>query len=144
MYDNMYGYGDMYGNGYARSPYGSYSEPQQRRQPPIDAVIRVNGLEGARMYNMPANSKVPLFNANEDVFYIKTTDGAGFPELKAYAFHEVPLDKVRTEYVTRDEFDQYKDIILELKELLENAKQPVREQSKREPIYAESGQSNVT
>ena len=40
-------------------------------------IVRVNGIQGAQAYQTGANSSVALFDANEDFFYIKTTDGAG-------------------------------------------------------------------
>lgn len=39
-------------------------------------LTRVTGLEGAKAYQMPANSTVALFDNNDDLMYIKTTDGA--------------------------------------------------------------------
>lgn len=39
-------------------------------------LTRVTGLEGAKAYQMPPNSTVALFDNNDDLMYIKTTDGA--------------------------------------------------------------------
>lgn len=52
---------------------------QQQEQP--QNLIRVNGLEGAKAYQMSANSTVALFDANNDLMYVKSTDGAGFPSI---------------------------------------------------------------
>ena len=41
-------------------------------------LIRVTGMDGAKAYQMPPNSVVPLFDADNDIMYIKSTDGAGF------------------------------------------------------------------
>ena len=49
-------------------------QPQEQTQ----SLIRVNGIDGAKAYQMPANSTVALFDSNEDVMYVKSTDGAGF------------------------------------------------------------------
>lgn len=38
---------------------------------------------------MPPNSVVPLFDADNDIMYIKSTDGAGFPTIRAFAFQPV-------------------------------------------------------
>lgn len=43
------------------------------------------------MYQLPPNSSMPLFDGNEDVFYVKTTDGAGFPTIRTFRF--VPVDE---------------------------------------------------
>ncbi len=69
-------------------------------------LIRVTGMDGAKAYQMPPNSVVPLFDADNDVMYVKSTDGAGFPTIRAFAFQPVE-DKPEPvqQYVTRDEFD---------------------------------------
>lgn len=55
---------------------------------PYQNVVRVTGLEGARAYPMQPNSSVALFDDNEDVFYFKTTDGAGYPSIRIFDFTE--------------------------------------------------------
>lgn len=63
-------------------------------------------MDGAKAYQMPPNSVVPLFDADNDIVYVKSTDGAGFPTIRAFAFQPVEdkPEPVR-QYVTRDEFD---------------------------------------
>ncbi len=85
-------------------------------------LIRVNGIEGAKAYQMSANSIVSLFDANEDIMYIKSTDGAGFPSIRTFSFTEVkeenkPTQKV--DYISREEFEEFK------KELMNNGKQSI-------------------
>lgn len=89
-------------------------------------LIRVTGMDGAKAYQMPPNSVVPLFDADNDIVYVKSTDGAGFPTIRAFAFQPVE-DKPEPvpQYVTRDEFN---DTLAKLKEAIGNGKQPVREQ----------------
>ena len=38
---------------------------------------------------MPPDSVVPLFDADNDIMYIKSTDGAGFPTIRAFAFQPI-------------------------------------------------------
>ena len=79
--------------------------PQQGGQ-----IIRVNGENGARAFSMPPNSAAILLDENMDVFYLKSTDGAGYPTINAYEFK--PLQKAApvptADYVTRAEFDELK------------------------------------
>lgn len=42
---------------------------------------------------MSANSTVALFDSNEDIMYIKTTDGAGFPSIRTFNFAENELKR---------------------------------------------------
>jgi hypothetical protein len=50
-------------------------------QQPIHGFVYVTGIDGAKAYQMPPNSEMPLFDDSGDVLYIKTTDGAGFPTI---------------------------------------------------------------
>ena len=113
--------------GFYQSPYtqpaqNPYMDRLAQMQPPQprDGLIRVTGMEGARAYQMPPNSAVALFDGGQDVFYVKTTDGSGFPPIRAYSFQ--PMEQAQamgsSEYVTRAEFDQ-------LKEMIVHGKQPV-------------------
>ena len=57
---------------------GTYQMVQQS----IHGFVYVKGLEGAKAYQMPPNSEMPLFDStNDGVMFIKTTDGAGFPTI---------------------------------------------------------------
>ena len=106
----------------AQNPYMDRLAQMQQTQPqqPRDGLIRVTGMDGARAYQMPPNSAVALFDGGQDVFYVKTTDGAGFPTIRAYSFQ--PMEQAQamgaSEYVTRAEFEQ-------LKEMIVHGKQPV-------------------
>lgn len=85
-------------------------------------LIRVNGIDGAKTYQMPANSTVALFDSNEDIMYIKTTDGAGFPSIRTFNFVEIKQNEkssVNQDYISRQEFEEFK------KELMNNGKQSI-------------------
>lgn len=84
----------------------------QMAQPPVHGFIHVTGLDGAKAYPMPPNSEVPLFDSTDDVLYIKTTDGAGFPTIRVCDVYERGTsDGDQVEYVTRDELDRtYRDL----------------------------------
>lgn len=102
----------------AQQLMGSY---QQRVAP--QQLIRVTGMDGAKAYQMGPNSCVPLFDSDNDIMYIKSTDGAGFPTVRAFSFApiEEPREQAR-DYVTREELDEFERSI---REMVENGKQPV-------------------
>ena len=117
-----------------QNPYASlmpqqnqYYNPQMNNQqflPQIQTqnLIRVNGIEGAKAYQMSANSIVSLFDANDDIMYIKSTDGAGFPSIRTFSFTEVKEENKPTQqvdYISREEFEEFK------KELMNNGKQSI-------------------
>ena len=109
--------------------FNNYNQFQpQLNQPQISTqnLIRVNGIDGAKAYQMPANSTVALFDNNEDIMYIKTTDGAGFPAIRTFTFNEVvantnPIQDT-ADYVTRDEFNKLKEELLNGKQSISRSK----------------------
>ena len=55
------------------SPFNQFQNYSIRQE----SITRVTGEEGAKAYQMAPNSSAALFDGNEDIFYLKTTDGAG-------------------------------------------------------------------
>jgi type II secretory pathway predicted ATPase ExeA len=123
MYGNQQ---PVYGNPYqmqyqqAQAPARSYYQPMAAI-PQQTGLIQVTGMEGAKAYPLAPNSVAALFDADRDVMYIKRTDAGGYPTIQAYQFSPVQeaAPSAQPEYVTRQEFD-------ELKEMIANGKQPVR------------------
>lgn len=109
-------YGNPYPQRYPQQPMqGYYQQPMaaihQQQVQPVD-LIRVTGIEGARAYPVTPNSTVPLFDADRDVLYVKSTDAGGFPTIRAFAF--APLQDTQQqqpEYVTRQEFEELRAMI---------------------------------
>lgn len=96
---------------------------QQPQQPQGQQLIRVTGIEGAKAYQMGPNSVVPLFDADNDLMYVKSTDGAGFPTIRTFAF--TPVEQAtspQTDYVTRAELDS---ALASIREMISSAEQPV-------------------
>ena len=94
--------------------------PSLMQQQPVHGFVYVTGLDGAKAYQMPPNSEMPLFDSTGDIMYIKTTDGAGFPTIKVCKVKEMQLaqDAEATEYVTRDELDRiYSDLSAQVEQL---------------------------
>lgn len=116
-----------------QNPYANLLTQNQYYNPPMNNqqifpqeqtqnLIRVNGIDGAKTYQMPANSTVALFDSNEDIMYIKTTDGAGFPSIRTFNFVEIKQNEKSSgsqDYISRQEFEEFK------KELMNNGKQSI-------------------
>ena len=64
---------------YNYQPYQSYI-PQQRCE-----VVKVNGRNGAEMYQMAPNSSILLLDETAPIVWLKTTDGAGYPTITPYS-----------------------------------------------------------
>lgn len=104
-----------------------YNQPQNNQQffqqEPCQNLIRVNGIDGAKAYQMPANSTVALFDSNNDIMYVKSTDGAGFPSIRTFSFTETKEEAKQVEnidYISRKEFEDFK------KEMMNNGKQSIQ------------------
>lgn len=91
--------------------YNGWQYPQPSptyRQQPVNNLIRVTGIEGAKAYQLPPNSDAVLFDGNDAVFYVKTTDGAGFPTIRKFVFEESSIETVSqdtTQFISRNEFN---------------------------------------
>lgn len=108
------------------SPYSPYMGqnqlyPQYNMQNQLQSnlgvsqsLTRVNGIDGAKAYQMPPNSTAALFDANDDIMYIKVTDGAGFGNIRKFRFVEMQDNQTppTADYVSRDEFNQFKQEVL--------------------------------
>lgn len=62
---------------------------QPTRTQPVSGLVGVTGIEGAKAYQLPPNSKMPLFDNDADILYLKTTDSAGYPTIKAFKFEPI-------------------------------------------------------
>ena len=83
---------------------------------------KVNGFDSARQYPMPPNSRVALFDINDDILYIKETDASGFPTIRRFRFHEeieTPNSTVEEgKYVTVEEFNKFKEELINGQQLV--------------------------
>lgn len=94
----MPGYNYPYNaNPYMQMPY------QQPYQQPINGLTQVVGIDGAKAYQIPPNSRVPLFDSNEDIFYVKSSDNEGKSTIRIFKFEEVKNDDPATNFATKDD-----------------------------------------
>ena len=77
-------------------------------------LIKVNGLDSAKAYPTVANSTIALFDANDDIMYIKSTDASNFPTIRRFRFVEEtePANEDTEKYVTVEEFNKFKEELL--------------------------------
>lgn len=110
----------------------SLPQPQQNNQ----GLIWVSGEVGAKSYLVAPNTTVMLMDSEQSVFYIKSTDGAGMPTIRAYEYkertetHENTRERLEQkdlseQYVTRDEYksliEKYEELSKELKSATQNS-----------------------
>lgn len=107
-----------------RQNFQQMQQPQMTMMQPPMSLIRVTGIDGAKAFQMPANSVAALFDGGEDVFYIKSTDGAGFPTIKAFSFSPIEARTTQAEFVTRQEFEELKGMIANGKQYIQRPAEP--------------------
>lgn len=82
--------------------------------------IQVNGLQGAKEHQVPANSTHWLMDSTEDAFYVKASDEFGVTKsFKGYRFAEIPQQELSgvpeqvdmSKYVSKEEFDELKAML---------------------------------
>jgi len=77
----MYEYGNSLYNPMV-NPYLGMQRPYQ--QQPKQEVVKVNGENGARAYQMPANSSALLLDESGVIVWLVTTDGAGYKSVAPF------------------------------------------------------------
>jgi len=85
--------------------------PYQRYLPTNNGIIWVQGVEGAKAYQLMPNSNTVLLDSeNEGLFYIKTSDNVGMCNLRIFHYEEVtekPAPQIDTsQFVTKAELQE--------------------------------------
>ena len=95
----------------------NYQNPYLNSRPAYtqnNGILWVQGVEGAKGYQMSPNSILLLMDSeNDGVFYIKSTDNIGMSSLRTFKYTEVNTAEVGavplpdlSEYVKKDELQE--------------------------------------
>lgn len=103
-------------------PYMNY-QPQRYGQQ-NNGIVWVQGIEGAKAYQLMPNSNVMLLDSeNEGIFYIKLSDNVGMCTLRSFRYTEITNEQPKqtsvdlSAYVTKAELE---NAVKELKEIIQN------------------------
>ena len=114
--------------------YLNYQRPQ------TNGINWVQGIEGAKAYQMmPSSNTILLDSENDGIFYIKVSDNVGMCNLRTFRYEEIgeqPKSSAPVNldnYVTRDELTK---VINDLKGAMTNGKQSVQS-TKQKSIISE-------
>ena len=86
-------------------------------------ITFVNGIEGAKAYQLSSNSSALLMDFDNSKFYVKTTDSFGIPKVSSYSFvedenfnnqNQEPQNTVKTDQPSKEYFN---GILLKISEL---------------------------
>lgn len=101
----------------------------------------VQGLAGAKAWNLPLpNQQVVLFDSEDSMFYLKSTNANGMPSLVGFKYEQVDLDNPNngstpdmSDYVTYQAIDELID--QKLQYLLAANQQPINDQEDNTKPY---------
>lgn len=85
---------------------------------PTQKITEVNGVNGASAYPLAPNSSVLLLDNNLPMLYVKTTDGAGYPTIKAFDITEHKEDD------TQFDFKSFENRLKKVEERLDEQSTP--------------------
>lgn len=89
-----------------------YSNPYQQYYHSNNGINWVQGIEGAKAYQLQPNSNVMLMDSeNEETFYIKTSDNVGMCNLRIFKYKEIMPQ-------TNDDFVRKSDLRTEVENLV--------------------------
>lgn len=120
---NNYPYGNVYQP--FTYPYGNMNyqgnnnqqiNNQQMQQPQMNQYAFVNGIEGAKSFQMQPNQTILLMDSDRPVCYMKTTNNIGQASLRYFKLTEVnenelkddtqpQTNNVNNDYVLKADFD---------------------------------------
>ena len=106
-----------YNNGYGYNPY-----QQQYKQ-----YAFVNGIEGAKAFQVMPNQTMLLMDCDKPIVFMKTTDGVGKASIRYFKLVEVSEQELRNanqvqqnqDYVLKSDFDA---LVKRIDELTNNTK----------------------
>lgn len=89
-YPAVSSYGQIAGNLYNQQPNNYYQNFQQQSQnfSQQTNITFVNGIEGAKAFQMSPNSSALLMDSDNSKFYVKSTDNLGVAKICSYTFIE--------------------------------------------------------
>ena len=128
MVNQFQGFGGVPYNNYGLGTYNQNIAftPKPAFDPSLpsgDCLQKVNGQESAVNYRMNPNSRAALFDANADIFYIVTSDASGMNTVQAFSFAPYkPAESKSEQFVTKEEFDKFKEEILDGKHFIRESK----------------------
>lgn len=72
-----------YGTGLYQPYYPQYQQPAQNQQPEQNGMIWIQGgINGAKNYIVAPNVTIPLWDSEEPIIYLKSSDSTGRPTIK--------------------------------------------------------------
>ena len=120
-----------------------YSYNQMYQRPQTNGITWVQGIEGAKAFQMAPNSNTILMDSeNDGRFYIKVSDNVGMCNLRTFSYKEVTESHTpqidMSNYVTRQELEDALRSIKNEPTVSTNAKSASTKQSNQQSATTKS------
>lgn len=88
------------------NPYGNYQPNNYYQQPRTNGnLIFVNGMEGAKSYQIQPNQMVMLLDSDNPIIYKKTANAYGQATIEPFELVPIQEHKQEEKYVLRTDFE---------------------------------------
>ena len=118
----------------------NFSQPQRYLPQQNNNITWVQGVEGAKAYQLMPNSNTVLMDSeNEGIFYIKVSDNVGMCNLRVFKYEEInntptPQTIDTSQFVTKDELEK---ALASLKGGMKNEQPVSATKQKSKPLITE-------
>lgn len=101
--------------------YGNYTNQKLIILPGADVLetLKVKGIDGAKAFTTQPNTRVPLFDSEDDYIYLVTTDENGNKkDITRIRFEISPIPKPEEIFASKDDLNQLKGDIANVEQLV--------------------------
>lgn len=114
-------------NSYTANMYQQNQQYQNTNLQTDTNITFVNGIEGAKAFQLRPNQSVILMDSDNSKFYVKSTDNLGVAKISSYSFVEddvygnknsIPANTAEFRKITDDEYNAVLNKISELESKL--------------------------
>ena len=124
-YSAVSSYGQIAGQLGNQQPNNYYQnfQPQNQNFSQQTNITFVNGIEGAKAFQMSPNSSALLMDSDNSKFYVKSTDNLGVAKISSYTFveDEISAGQISSSQNTAESValskEKYDSLILKISEL---------------------------
>lgn len=120
----------------------NYSQPFQVAQQ--DLLSIKGGIETAKTYPTRANSRMALFDEDDDVFYIVKTDQNGYkPEIRRFRYVEEPIESQNGSYASKEDFNSLKEELGDVKQSIQQLTEAINTRRNNSGKYRNNNRGTV-
>lgn len=87
------------------NPYGAYNPYNFQPQPKTNQYAFVNGIEGAKSFQVQPNQMVMLLDSDNPIVYKKTANSLGQAVIEAFNLVPIEEHKEEDKYVLKSDFE---------------------------------------